>query len=111
MAIGIGGFKMICRGDFGEIMFLVLTFVACMMAFALFVIAVLYHAVGFVQRNDLDDTPLSRELIKAVGVFAAQFATNATMSNGTPQLSPSAISVSVRTYGNPTQSYFGSAAC
>ena len=37
----------------------------------------------------------------AVGVFA----TNAAISNGTPQLSPSAISVSVRTYGNPTQSY------
>lgn len=41
----------------------------------------------------------------AVGVFSAQFATNAAMSNGTPQLKPSAISVSVRTYGNPTQSY------
>ena len=42
---------------------------------------------------------------QAVGVFSAQFATNAAMSSGTPQLSPSAISVSVRTYGNPTQSY------
>lgn len=37
LAIGVGAFKMICHGDFGEIMFLVLTFVACMMAFALFV--------------------------------------------------------------------------
>ena len=37
LAIGVGVFKMICRGDFGEIMFLVLTFVACMIAFSLFV--------------------------------------------------------------------------
>lgn len=37
---------------------------------------------------------------QAVGVFSAQFATNAAMSNDTPQ-----VSVSVRTYGNPTQSY------
>ena len=37
----------------------------------------------------------------AVGVFSAQFATNAAI--GTPQLSPSAISVSVRTYGSSTE--------
>ena len=36
LAIGVGAFKMICRSDFGEIMFLVLTFVACMTAFSLF---------------------------------------------------------------------------
>ena len=41
----------------------------------------------------------------AVGTFSAQFATNAAIATGTPQLSPSAVSVSVRTFGNPTQSY------
>lgn len=37
LTIGMGAFKMICRGNFGEIIFLVLTFVACMTAFSLFV--------------------------------------------------------------------------
>ena len=55
--------------------------------------------------NTLQAGYASSPMQQAVGVFSAQFATNAAMSNGTPQLSPSAISVSVRTYGNPTQSY------
>ena len=37
LAIGLGAFKMICRGDFSEIMYLVTTFIFCMMCFALFV--------------------------------------------------------------------------
>ena len=55
--------------------------------------------------NTLQAGYASSPMQQAVGVFSAQFATNAAMSNGTPQLSPSAVSVSVRTYGNPTQSY------
>lgn len=63
--------------------------------------------LAFVQdgANTLQAGYAASPMQQAVGVFAAQFATNAAMSFGTPQLKPSAISVSVRTFGNPTQSY------
>ena len=37
LAIGIDGFKMVCRGDFSEVILLLLAFITCMMSFALFV--------------------------------------------------------------------------
>ena len=40
-----------------------------------------------------------------VGNFAAKYANQAAISNNVSQISPSAVSMSVRTYGNPIQSY------
>lgn len=40
-----------------------------------------------------------------IGSFAAKYANQAVISNNVPQISPSAVSMSVRAYGNPTQSY------
>lgn len=40
-----------------------------------------------------------------IGNFVAKYANQAAISNNVPQISPSAVSMSVRAYGNPTQSY------
>ena len=37
IAISIGGFKMVCRGDFFDILLIITAFTMCMMAFAIFV--------------------------------------------------------------------------
>lgn len=59
-------------------------------------------------RETLTDEFISVEKLRtgelAVGMFAVQFVSQAAMANGTPQLaSTSAVAVSVRTFGNPTQ--------
>lgn len=40
-----------------------------------------------------------------IGSFVAQYSSKVSIVNGTPQLSPSPVNLSLRTYGNPTQSY------
>ena len=40
-----------------------------------------------------------------IGTFAAQYSSKVSIVNGTPQLPPSPVNLSLRTYGNPTQSY------
>ena len=40
-----------------------------------------------------------------IGQFAAKFSSQTDIANGTPQLSATPVSMSLRTFGNPTQSY------